>query len=73
MLPMAEAVAIPEPHNAPKNMQAKMVTQPRLPVTNPIKAEAKSTILRAMPPVDMIVPASIKNGMAITVKEKIPE
>lgn len=73
MLPIAEAVAMPEPHRAPKNMHARIVTQPRLPVTKPISAEAKSTMRQAMPPVDMMTPASMKNGIAITVKEKMPE
>lgn len=60
MPPMAEVVAMPEPVRAPKNMQASMETHPRAPVTKSISAEAKSTIRRAMPPVDMMVPASMK-------------
>ena len=60
MLPMAEQVAMPEPVRAPKNMHASMETQPRAPVTKSMRAEAKSTIRFAMPPVDMMVPASMK-------------
>ncbi|MPN56919.1 hypothetical protein SDC9_204612 [bioreactor metagenome] len=70
---MADVVAMPEPHSAPKNMHARMVTQPRLPVTKPISADAKSTIRLAMPPVDIRAPASMKKGMAITVNENMPE
>ena len=73
MEPMADVVAIPEPESAPKNMQASMDTQPSAPVMEPISASQKLTIFLAIPPVDMMIPASMKKGMAITVNEKIPE
>ena len=72
MEPIAEAVAMPDPQRAPKNMQEMIVTQPMAPSTKSMRAEAKFTILLAIPPVDIMVPASMKNGMHITVKEKIP-
>ena len=72
ILPIADAVAIPEPESAPKNIHAMILTHPIAPFTKSISAEAKLTIRFAIPPVDIITPASIKNGIAMTVKEKIP-
>lgn len=73
MPPMAAVVAMPEPDRAPKNIHASMDTQPRAPVRKSTRAEANSTIRLAMPPVEITDPASMKNGMAMTVKEKMPE
>jgi hypothetical protein len=53
-------------------MQDIIVTLAIAPFTKLIRVEAKFTIFLAIPPVDMIKPASIKKGIAITVKEKIP-
>ena len=72
MEPMADAVAIPDPQRAPKNIHEMMVTHPMAPSTKSTRADAKFTIRLAIPPVDMMVPASMKKGMHITVKEKIP-
>ena len=73
MPPIAAVVAMPEPDSAPKNIHATMATQPTAPVRKSTSAEAKATILFAMPPVEITEPASMKKGIAITVKEKMPE
>ena len=72
MEPMADAVAIPDPQRAPKNIQEIMVTHPMAPSTKSIRADAKLTIRLAIPPVDIMVPASMKKGIHITVNENIP-
>ena len=53
-------------------MHAIILTHPIAPSTKLTNAEAKLTILFAIPPVDIIVPANMKNGIAITVNENIP-
>jgi hypothetical protein len=64
MLPMAATVAGAEPETAPKNMQAMMVTMPRLPVMLPTRLLAMFTRRRLRPPTFMKLPAMMKKGMA---------
>ena len=64
---------MPEPEIAPKKQLARTATAPKPPVTAPIKLLANATIRLAMPPVDMIEPASIKKGIDKIVKELTPE
>ncbi|MPM59724.1 hypothetical protein SDC9_106570 [bioreactor metagenome] len=72
MEPMAVTVAGPEPEIAAKNMQPMMVAIPSPPVNFPTAASAMLTIRRAIPPKAIRFPASIKKGMAISVKESRP-
>ena len=73
MTPMAATVALAEPEMAPKNMQARTVTQPRPPVTLPIRELAMLISRLESPPVSIRLPQMIKNGSESSVKEFTPE
>ncbi len=73
MTPMAATVALAEPEMAPKNMQARTVTQPRPPVTLPIRELAILISRLESPPVSIRLPQMIKNGSESSVKEFTPE
>ena len=68
-VPIAATVAGPEPDIAAKNMQARIVTHAKPPVTCPINADAKSTRRCERPPYSIKYPASTKNGTATSGNE----
>jgi hypothetical protein len=72
MLPIAAAVAGDDPDIAAKNMEARMETIASPPVMAPTIEYANLTNLLEMPPLVIMFPARIKNGMAITGKELTP-
>tara|TARA_R110002051_G_scaffold95649_1_gene165617 strand:+ start:69495 stop:69881 length:387 start_codon:yes stop_codon:yes gene_type:complete len=65
---MADAAATAEPEIAPKSMQEIMFTNAKPPGKGPTIALAKLINLTAIPPLFIICPAKIKNGMADNVK-----
>ena len=69
MPPMAAAVAGPEPEMAAKSMLAIMAEVPRPPAESPVTDSATLTSFCARPEVDISVPTSMKNGIAISAKE----
>ncbi|GAB1485805.1 hypothetical protein MASR2M79_08520 [Aminivibrio sp.] len=66
---MAAQVAAADPERAPKKADATTITCANPPRIQPTRQLAKRTILRDIPPISINLPASIKNGMAIKVKE----
>src|SRR5450830_188069 len=64
IVPMAKVVATDEPDTDAKIMQVSTQVIGRPPCTPPTRLLAKSTRRREMPPVSMMLPARIKNGMA---------
>ncbi len=64
MLPSAEVSAEDDPLTPPKIMLATTVTAANPPGRKPTRALEKFTIRRVSPPVSMMAPASMKNGMA---------
>ena len=73
MEPMAEAAAVPEPEIAPKSMLATALVCARAPGIFPVNSLAKLISRMAIPPLFMIFPARIKNGMASRLNTEIPE
>ena len=73
IVPIAEADATPEPDIAPKSILATAFVWAREPGTRPVRTFAKLIRRMAMPPLFIIFPARIKNGMAKSVKMEIPE
>ena len=71
--PMAEAAAVPEPEIAPNSIFATILVWAKAPGIFPVKSLANCMSRIAMPPLFMIFPASIKNGMAIKLNTEIPE
>ena len=61
---MANVVATDEPDTAAKIMQVSTQVMGKPPCTPPTRLLANSTRRREMPPVSMMLPARIKNGMA---------
>ncbi len=61
-----------EPEIAPNNIAAITLTNANPPGKLPIKDFAKSISRFAIPPLFMISPANIKNGMAKSAKLSIP-
>jgi len=70
--PMEETSATAEPEIPPKNMEARIFTWARPPRTLPIRALAKPTSLREIPPWLMISPERMKKGIARREKELTP-
>ena len=64
MVPIAKVVATDEPDTAAKIMQVSTQVMGRPPCTPPTMLLANSTRRREMPPVSMMLPARMKNGMA---------
>ena len=71
--PIAEAAATPEPEIAPNIMLAMQLVWAKEPGTLPTNRRAKFMSLSAIPPWFMILPARMKNGIAIKVKTEMPE
>ena len=72
MLPIAAAAAAPEPLMAPNNMLATTFDCASAPGILPAITLAQLTSLVAIPPLFIILPARIKNGMAISENEFEP-
>jgi len=70
--PMEETSATAEPEIPPKNMEARIFTWARPPRKRPMRALAKPTSLREIPPWLMISPERIKNGIARRENEFTP-
>ena len=70
--PTAEVVAIAEPDIAAKNMHVMVVTILSPPTTKPMNVSKKSSIRFAIPPPLIRLPASMKNGTAISGNESQP-
>ena len=73
MEPMADAAAVPEPEIAPKSILATALVCASAPGILPVKSFAKLMRRMAIPPLFMIFPARIKNGMAKRLNTEIPE
>ena len=73
MDPMAEAAAVPEPEMAPKSMFAMTFVWASAPGARPVMSFARLIRRTAMPPLFMIFPARMKNGMARRLNTEIPE
>ena len=73
MEPMAEAAAVPEPDMAPNSMFATALVWARAPGMLPVKSFAKLMRRMAIPPLFMIFPARMKNGMARRLNTDMPE
>ena len=73
MEPTAAVSAAAEPEIPAKITLVRISTMPRPPVRWPIRAWAKSTRRREMPPLSISSPESMKKGMAIKLKELTPE
>ena len=71
-MPTAEAAATEEPEIAPKNILVSTLVAARQPGIFPTKNRARRTRRRAMPPLFIMLPASIKNGSASSAKESMP-
>jgi hypothetical protein len=70
--PIAEAAATAEPEIAPKSIAAIILTNAKPPGNLPTRILAKSINRRAIPPLFISCPASIKNGIASRAKLSIP-
>jgi hypothetical protein len=70
--PIAAVSALAEPHTPEKNIVPKTTTMPKPPLTLPTSTKDIFTILPAIPPCPIIVPAKIKRGIAKRVKESKP-
>jgi len=70
--PMADAAAAADPEIAPNNIAAMIFTNARPPGNFPTKTLAKSISLLAIPPLFIICPARIKNGIASNAKLSNP-
>ena len=73
MEPMAEAAAVPEPEIAPNSMLAITLVCARAPGARPVMSLARLIRRTAMPPLFIILPARIKNGIASRLNMEIPE
>ena len=62
--PRAATSATAEPDISAKNMEAAILTIASPPRIKPISAEANAISLREIPPVFIMAPAKINNGMA---------
>jgi hypothetical protein len=71
--PIAATVAGLEPESDAKNIEDITPAIGKPPVTHPTSFFARSTNLLDVPPTNIKSPAKIKNGIAIKVKESIPE
>ena len=69
---MAVAAAMPDPEREPNSALPAMLVRARDPGTFPITSIARLMIRLAMPPLDIRVPARMKNGTARREKESIP-
>ncbi len=67
IVPTATTVAGDDPETAAKKVQAKTEAIASPPLICPTQATANLINLLATPPVDMIVPPKMKNGIAIKV------
>src|SRR5690606_19291317 len=67
--PIAAVVAEEEPETVANNMEVSTATAPRPPRIHPTRALARRTSRRAIPPDCISVPARMKNGTAIRLKE----
>ena len=63
--PIAAVVAGPEPDRAAKKAHPRTATNPKLPVTFPIKDSAMLTIRLAIPPCSIREPAKTNKGTVI--------
>ena len=72
MPPIAEAAATAEPDSAPKNMLASTLVCAREPGIRPDSSWANRISLLAMPPLFMILPASMNKGTARREKLSTP-
>ena len=72
ILPTADAVATDEPDMAAKSIAARMLTCASPPGSPPNSAFANSIKRRAIPPLLINCPASMKNGIARRVNESSP-
>ena len=70
--PIAAVSALAEPHTPEKNIVAKITTNPSPPFTLPTNIKQKLTILAAIPPLPIMVPAKINIGIARRVKLLMP-
>ena len=64
---------MPEPEMAPNSMLATALVWARAPGILPVNSFAKLISRMAMPPLFMILPARMKNGMASRLNTEIPE
>jgi hypothetical protein len=71
MLPIAATVAAEEPVSAPKKAEVTTATMASPPYILPNRTLARSMSLFEIPPRSITRPASIKNGMAMIVKESV--
>ena len=71
--PMALAAAVPEPEIAPNKAFAKIFVWAKPPGVLPVTILAKLIKRIAIPPLFIIFPARIKNGMANKLNTLIPE
>ena len=72
ILPMADAEAAAEPEIAPKSIFPRTLTIATPPGIPPTNTRAKSINRMAIPPLFIIFPASIKNGIARSAKLSNP-
>ncbi len=70
--PIAATAAVPEPETAPNIMLAATQTIPTPPRSHENSDAQKSMMRLERPPVFMIAPEIMKNGIAISVKELTP-
>ena len=70
--PIAAVSALADPQTPEKNIVPKTTTIPKPPRTLPTRTRDIFTILPAIPPWPIIVPANINNGIANNVNESMP-
>ena len=70
---MAEAAAVPDPEIAPNSILARTLVSARAPGILPVSTFARLMMRTAIPPLFIIFPAKIKNGMASRLNTEIPE
>ena len=71
--PIADAAAVPEPEILPNNILAITLVCANAPGVRPVTNFARLINLTAIPPLFMIFPAKIKNGIANKLNTEIPE